>query len=701
MDDDAAGAAPRGTATNERFFTTHAAASTSMTDRATPAAYILVVDDDEGILRLARKSLMRAGVRVATCTGAASARELIAAEAPDLLVLDYQLDGPETGLDFFRRLRTEDVRIPAILVTGFTDESRVIQALRAGVSDVVPKSGDYLDYLPEAVERVLAQIRLQRASAEALLLLDREEHYRTLSEALPHLVLTCRSDGRCDFISKQWVEYTGLDETRSLGLGWLDAVHADDREEVRRTWLAAVSGGATGYYHHEMRIRRHDGAYRWFDVRIVAVRDPRGGVNKWFGSCTDIQPQREAIEERERLLASEQAARQAAEDANRAKDRFLAMLSHELRTPLTPVLAGTRVLDMIVDLPEQARASVWMIRRNIELEARLIDDLLDLTRVANGKLSLTLETVDVHEVIDSVLELFRSEIQVKQQDVHIDTAARHHYVRADRARLQQMLWNLVRNAAKFTPDGGHIYVRTRDEGSQIQISVEDTGIGIAPEQIGKLFNAFEQGSHNMTRQFGGLGLGLAITKALTDAHGGHVSAKSPGVHCGATFTIVLPVCEPPQAEPAAPVSAVSTAACTLTILMIEDHEDTAEVMAQLVRSLGHDVTVVSLVADALAAAQSIEFDLVISDVGLPDGTGLDFIRAFREHSAVPAVALTGFGTDEDVRRSIEAGFTWHLTKPVNFAQLEQLIESAARQKAEPPGATPPLEQTARDVDLGL
>ena len=651
-----------------------------------PAAYVLVVDDDEGILRLARKSLQRAGCRVALCSDVESARERIAAGEPDLLVLDYQLNGAETGLDFFRRLRAEGVRIPAILVTGFTDESRVIEALRSGVSDVVPKSGDYLDYLPEAVERVLSQVRLQKASAEAVLLRDRELHYRTLSEALPHLVLTCGANGDCDFLSKQWLDYTGLDEGHSYGLAWLEAVHADDREEIRRTWLKAVRSDA-GDYRHELRIRRHDGEYRWFDARIVAMRDSDGVVRKWFGSCTDIHPQREAIEERERLLASEQAARHAAEEANRAKDRFLAMLSHELRTPLTPVLAGARVLELIPELPEQARSCVLMIRRNVELEARLIDDLLDLTRVANGKLRLSLETVDVHEVIDSVLELFRSEIQVKQQDVHVDKAAQHHYVLADRARLQQMLWNLIRNAAKFTPDGGHIYVRTRDERMHVQISIEDTGIGIEPEQIGKLFNAFEQGNQNMTQQFGGLGLGLAITKALTDVHGGTVMAQSPGAHCGATFTITLPTAAKPVEEAVVAAPSIRHPAGPLTILLIEDHVDTAEVMAQLISSLGHEVTVVGLVADALAATQSATFDLIVSDVGLPDGTGLDFIKAFREHSDVRAVALTGFGTDEDVRRCLSAGFTSHLTKPVNFGQLEQLIESTANLKAEKTAGT--------------
>ncbi|MFX1694527.1 response regulator [Paraburkholderia sp. A1RO-1] len=643
-------------------------------------AHVLVVDDDEGILRLARKSLVRAGARVDTCTGVGEARAVLAARTPDVLVLDYQLDGAETGLDFFRRLRAEDVRVPAILVTGFTDESRVIAALRAGVSDVVPKSGDYLDYLPEAVARVLAQVALQRASDQALLLRDREEHYRTLSEALPHLVFTCGADGECDFLSKQWREYTGIDADTTHGLAWLDAVHPDDRDEIRDTWLKAVRT-ANDDYRHELRILRHDGAYRWFDVRIVAMRDPRGGVNKWFGSCTDIHAQRESNEERELLLASEQAARQAAEEANRAKDRFLAMLSHELRTPLTPVLAGTRLLEQIDGLPDAARAGVLMIRRNIELEARLIDDLLDLTRVANGKLSLTLDTVDVHEVIDAVLELFHSEIQIKQQDVHVERLAQHHYVRGDRARMQQMFWNLVRNAAKFTPDGGHIFVRTRDERMHVVIEVEDTGIGIAPDQIGKLFHAFEQGSHNMTRQFGGLGLGLAVTKALTEAHGGTVSAKSPGSHCGATFTIVLPTAAPASGAARPADHSGPHRAGALDILLIEDHDDTAEVMSQLIRTLGHDVSVAASVASALALTAAQHFDLVVSDIGLPDGSGIDFIRAFRKESAAPAIALTGFGTDDDVRRSLDAGFTAHLTKPVNFEQLERLIEATVTQRA--------------------
>jgi signal transduction histidine kinase len=520
------------------------------------AAHILLLDDDEGLRTLARRILMRAGHRVSAVADAESARAIVVADRPDLLLLDYQLGGAETGLEFFRRLAREAAPIPAILLTGFTDESRVIEALRAGVVDVVPKTGAYLDYMPEAVTRVLEQMRLRQALAQAELLRARED-------------------------------------------------------------------------------------------------------------------------ERERLLASAQAAQQAAEEANRAKDRFLAMLSHELRTPLSPVLATARMLEQYAGLPGHIRDDVRLIRRNIELEARLIDDLLDLTRVSNGKLLLALEVVDVHETLNEVLQMFRDEIDAKQQRIDFHLGADHHHVRADRARLQQMLWNLIRNAAKFTQAGGSIVLRTRNAFDRLEIDVEDNGIGIDPLQLPALFTAFEQGSATISQQYGGLGLGLAITRALSDAHGGSVAAFSEGTGRGARFTLVLPLTDAPSMTAERREHPAPQAGRPLDVLLIEDHEDTADVMARLLETYGHAVTTVGLLADALDAVQQQRFDLVISDLGLPDGSGLDFVRAFREQSAAPAVALTGYGMDDDVKRCLDAGFSVHLTKPVSIQQLEQVLNDAA------------------------
>ncbi|HVX86063.1 MAG TPA: response regulator [Phycisphaerae bacterium] len=654
------------------------------------SAHVLLLDDDEGILRLARKALERAGYRVSAASSADAAWSLVAntgAAAPDLLVLDYQLNNSQTGLDFFRNARANHPSanaIPAILVTGFSDESKIIEALRAGISDVIPKAGEYLDYLPEAVERALAQARDRRQAAQAELLREREEHYRTLAEALPQLVWTCLPNGDCDFLSKQWLDYTGMPQDQQLQLKWIDTViHPDDRQRTAKAWSDAVAGRAP--YDLEYRIRRHDGAYRWFKVRGVPVKDLEGRILKWFGTCTDVHDTRELLEERERLLAAEQHARLEAERANHAKDRFLAMLSHELRTPLTPVLAAAQMLEAAADLPDSLRPDAAIIRRNIELEARLIDDLLDLTRVSKGKLQLSLETVDAHAAIRAVLDLFRADIQEKHLQLELHLDAPHHHLRADYARLQQMLWNLIKNAAKFTPDRGRIAIHTSNrpalnsaadtpDSQRLLIEIRDSGIGFSPEQALRLFTAFEQGGHNVTRRFGGLGLGLAITKALVELHGGSVSAHSLGEGLGATFSLELPVISSPARNdrPDQP-SPANPARRSLRILLVEDHPDTARVMGRLIATLGHQVETVGSVTDALERLAHAPFDLLASDVGLPDGTGLDLIREIRKRSNIPAIALSGFGMEEDVRQCLDAGFNGHLTKPVNIDRLNLLM----------------------------
>jgi PAS domain S-box-containing protein len=646
------------------------------------AAHVLILDDDEGIIRLARRALERAGHRVTPALSAADASRVLheSPTPPDLLILDYQLNTPHTGLDFFRDLRAAGgpaVDIPAILVTGFSDESKIIEALRAGIADVIPKAGDYFGYLPEAVDRVLAQARDRHAAAQAELLRQREEHYRRMAEALPQLVWTANPDGHCDFLSKQWVDYTGLPEDQQLGFQWLDRVmHPDDRARTAAAWTAAIEGRAP--YDIEYRLRRADGAYRWFKARGVPVRDDAGRILKWFGTCTDVHDQRQALEERERLLAAEHAARRQAEDANQAKDRFLATLSHELRTPLTPILATAELLERAPELPPSLLPDVQVIRRNVELEARLIDDLLDLTRVAKGKLQLMLEPVDVHAAVRAVIEIFRAEIHAKSQQLHLHLDAPHHHVLADYARLQQMLWNLIKNAAKFTPEHGCIHIRTTnapDANPQppLLLDVQDSGIGIEPHKLDRLFDAFEQGSDFVTRRYGGLGLGLSITKALVEFHNGHVRAASPGPGQGATFTLELPTIPAPAPKAPAADQPAPRPARPLRILLVEDHADTARVMVRLVHALGHHVETVATVAEALEHLRAAHVDLLASDIGLPDGTGVDLIRAVRNFSRIPAIALSGFGMEEDVRRCTAAGFNAHLTKPVNIARLEQLI----------------------------
>ncbi len=390
------------------------------------------------------------------------------------------------------------------------------------------------------------------------------------------------------------------------------------------------------------------------------------------------------LEDRVRERTAELAlANQVLQAANNAKDQFLAVLSHELRTPLTPVLIGVTELLDDAATPASIRPFLEMARRNVELEARLIDDLLDVTRISQGKLRLNREVVDAHALIRQAIEICRGEITASGVDLDVELDAEDHFVDGDPARIQQVAWNLIKNAAKFTPKGGRIEVRSRsaregDGAARLALTVADTGVGIDPEALLRIFNAFEQGGSAITREFGGLGLGLAISRSLAEAHGGTLAAASPGKGRGATFRLEVPTVPAPGRVAAGPSSppAEDRLGRPLTLLLVEDNLDTLRVMSRLLHRRGYKVSTASTVAGALEVAKAEgTFDLVISDVGLPDGSGLDLMRRILESGPARGVALSGFGTEEDRRRSREAGFLEHLVKPVDFARLESTIRS--------------------------
>lgn len=379
-----------------------------------------------------------------------------------------------------------------------------------------------------------------------------------------------------------------------------------------------------------------------------------------------------------------------AQRANAAKDRFLAALSHELRTPLSPVLAVVSALESDPAVREQIGGALALIRRNVELEARLIDDLLDLTRITRGKLDLHLQPADLRDALAHALQSCSAQEDAGGKWVAVETelAALDHTVCADVPRLTQVFWNLLKNAFKFTPDGGAVRVSTRSEPLDgqdgIAVEVSDTGIGIGPELLPRIFDAFEQGERDITRRFGGLGLGLAISKALVDLHQGKITVASPGEGQGATFTVWLPGASHEATEAAVPARARESGGPPqpaldrrLRILLVEDHMDTAAAMADLLDLLGHQVLVAHDVVSGLAAAQAAlegpGLDLVISDLGLPDGSGLDLMRELSERHALRGIALSGYGTEKDVRDSREAGFSRHLTKPIDLDRLRAAL----------------------------
>jgi len=364
------------------------------------------------------------------------------------------------------------------------------------------------------------------------------------------------------------------------------------------------------------------------------------------------------------------------EAANRTKDNFLAMLSHELRTPLTPVIAALDVLESVPSQSEDSKASLAMIRRNVELESQLIDDLLDLTRIAKDKLQLKFDQIDAHQAISNVAEICRMEANARRLRVYLNLRAGAHHVTADVTKFQQIIWNLLKNAIKFTNENGEITISSSNPSPQVlTIIVGDTGIGIEPEILERIFDPFEQGDRSFQRRFGGLGLGLAISKSLAQAHGGTLAVASEGRDRGSTFVLTMNTVAPPQERPTEP-EMIPIEARALRILLVDDHQDTCAALEKLLVRRGHLVAATHNVRSAMEAAVRNRFDLLISDIALPDGSGMELMMQLHAISKMPGIAISGFGNYRDIEKSLKAGFSEHLIKPVKLEKLEAAMERA-------------------------
>ena len=409
-----------------------------------------------------------------------------------------------------------------------------------------------------------------------------------------------------------------------------------------------------------------DGRHIDVSVTISPMRDTAGKIIGASKIARDIT-------QRKQGEAELRKARDAAEAANRAKDEFLAALSHELRTPLTPVLMLAADMEQSAELPEAVRADFAMIRKNVELEARIIDDLLDLSRITHGKLALSFGPVDVHALIGHALAILRSDREAKDIIIECALDAAAHQASGDGVRLQQVFWNVLKNAIKFTPHGGRITIRSWNEAGHLRVSTTDTGLGITPEEMPRIFNAFAQGREAAAPSFGGLGLGLSITALLVKEHRGRIWVESAGRNQGATFHLELPLATASAITQSATPPASNGAVRALRILLVEDHDDTRDVLVRLLTRWGHRVTTAGSLAEARGKISGGTFDVLLSDVGLPDGTGCDVITVWREKSNGPAFAMSGYGMEADLARTEAAGFSDHLVKPVSAEKLRGLL----------------------------
>ena len=375
--------------------------------------------------------------------------------------------------------------------------------------------------------------------------------------------------------------------------------------------------------------------------------------------------------ERERTDEELRRQKQAAVMASQAKDRFLAALSHELRTPLNPVLMWACSASEDKNVDPELKQGLKMICRNIEMEARLIDDLLDLTRIARGKLQINLQPCRADALLDHALEIVRSQLFAKNLRLSVDLTASNHQIMADPTRMEQVFWNLLKNAYKFTPENGEVVVRSYDAPpDRLIFEISDSGCGIDLELMPKLFTAFEQG----TRSGEGLGLGLAICRAVLEMHQGKIKAANKASGHGAVFTVELKTVPAPSVIAPIERKPAAVSSRKLNILIVEDHDNTAAVMSKLLKHNGHEVVTASTVRQALEVLRTTPLDLLVSDLGLPDGNGFQVMRELAKISDAKGIAISGYGMEEDLERSSRAGFSAHLTKPIDVQKLQETIQ---------------------------
>jgi PAS domain S-box-containing protein len=459
---------------------------------------------------------------------------------------------------------------------------------------------------------------------------------------------------------------------------FFEALHPEDRARLEQIVQQSLEPSGSGSYDTEYRtIGIQDGVERWVKATGQAYFDQTGSPLRFVGVVLDITEQKQIEGQRAQLLQQEQAAREAAESANRIKDEFLAILSHELRSPLNPILGWANLLQTKKMSAEVTARALETIERNAKLQTQLIDDLLDVARILRGKLKLEMTAVDPVFVIEAALETVRSAADVKAITIQVDLQSVGQ-VHGDAGRLQQIVWNLLTNAVKFTPEGGQVSIQLVQIDHWAQIQVTDTGMGIHPDFLPHIFESFRQEDTSVTRQHGGLGLGLAIVRYLVEAHGGTITADSPGERQGATFTISLPLLSPaPTPTASSPRIPNEIDLTGIRVLVVDDSPDTLEVLTISLEEYGAEVSAFNKAADVLGVLATFRPDILICDIGMPDLDGYTLIKRIRalptDQAQIPAIALTAYVRDEERRKALSQGFQRHVAKPFDLRQLVILI----------------------------
>ena len=541
----------------------------------------------------------------------------------------------------------------------------------------------------EEAEREMMESRIAEEYA-----LESEARFRNVADAAPVLIWVADETRECVWFNKPWLDFTGRTMAQELANTRGLALHPDDVAHCEKVYFTSFEQRKP--YSMEYRLRRRDGEYRWILDNAV----PRLGVNNDFlgfiGSCIDIHDRREAERERERLLYETKQAHAQAEVAARLKDEFIGTVSHELRTPLNAILGWTQMMTSGVIGGAQTARAIEVIERNARSQAQLIEDLLDITRITSGKISLELRPIDLVNVVSAAIDTVRPMAESKNISIERNFPTAPVIISGDHERLQQVIWNLLSNAVKFTPNNGRIEIRLRQsERDSVEITVTDSGKGIEPEFLPFVFDRFRQQDGATTRKYGGLGLGLAIVRNLVEMHGGTIRADSGGADKGATFTVRLPSQQSVsirqttdtnlQTVPAVGFNNVPELSIDLhglKIVVVDDERDARELLKSLLTVYGADVTACESAAQVLEILPSVQPQVLVSDIAMPEMDGFDLIKKVRELETISggqiaAIALTAFTRVEDRVNALSHGFQMFVPKPVEPSELVAAVKSLA------------------------
>jgi PAS domain S-box-containing protein len=557
----------------------------------------------------------------------------------------------------------------------FVDISLTISPVRNAAGEIIGAS------------KIARDITHQKRAEEALRVSN--QRFRLMADSAPVLIWIADHAKARIWFNKVWLRFTGRTADQEAGFGWTQNVHEDDLARCLQNYAEGFDTRQP--FRSEYRVRCADGEPRWIIEQANPLFEgPGNSFSGYIGSCVDITEAKQLQADREEMLKAERAAREEAERVGRLKDEFLATVSHELRTPLNAILGWATLMRRLEPGSDDHGRGLETIERNARVQGQIIADLLDMSRIISGKVQLDVQAIDLSEVVNAALDAVKLSIEAKKLRLRVTLDARAGRLRGDPGRLQQVFWNLLTNAVKFTPSGGRIDVVLERVNSHVEVTVEDSGAGIKPEFLAFVFDRFRQADSSTTRRHGGLGLGLSIVKHLVELHGGSVRVKSAGEGHGATFVVALPISvlrveEASRVERHAfsdvDVSSIELPSLDgVRALVVDDQTDARALICRLIEEFGGRCILAESGAEALMLVEQEDVNILISDIGMPDFDGYQLIRKIRAmHSAklrnLPAIALTAYARADDRQRALLAGFQMHVSKPVEPRELVAGIAS--------------------------